>query len=253
MKTYQQFSQSAVFAATIGLLGWALPHAGAAETMQPVTRVDFVAVDNADISSRIASRLALNLSVGAGFPNMHRINDYSAWINRAWRGTVDDIDVYTTYRVGLEYFLLPDLSLGVAGEFLDAQTDGTTHVMGAARSFEMDLETYGVVGFVRKSIQPLGDRLPVTLTGTVNVGYYWSSYVETESGYRASGDDDAWGAEVAIGLWWVPARHLAVGIEAGYRWLDFDGYGVNWVSPGSPKVEADYTGPTARLMVTAHF
>lgn len=227
--------------------------AAAEYNAQPITRIDFVAVEDLDIQAPLTPRLALNLSAGAGFPKMNRLNDYSSWINRTSAGSVDDVEYYAIYRVGLEYFLRPGLSLGVAYEFLDAETDGTTYFMGAGRHFEIDLETRGVVGFIRKSIYPLGARIPVAISGTASAGYYWSSYVETEPGYRASGDDGAWGAEAALGLWWSPCRHVAVGVEAGYRWLKFDGYGVNWVSPGTPNVEADYTGPTMRAVVSARF
>jgi len=219
----------------------------------PITRIDFTAVDESRVHSRLTPRLLLNLSVGTGFPEMDRLNDYATWINRTSAGNVGDIDVYENYRTSLEYILRPGTSVGIGYEFLGAETDGTVHSMGVPRRFEMDLETHGAFAFVRQGWQVMDDPLALVVDASASVGYYWSSYVETEPGYRASGDDGDWGSEVALGLWWLATEHMAVGVEAGYRWLTFDSYGVNWVSPGAPPVEADYTGPTVRLVVSGRF
>ena len=78
--------------------------------------------------------------------------------------------------------------------------------------------------------------------GGVQVGYYRSTYEERENGYRVSGDDHSWGACLLASLMWHVSDQVSLTLSGGYRWLEFDDYGVEWVSPGTPEVEADFSG-----------
>lgn len=208
----------------------------------PVTRVDFIAVEESDAQVRLSPNLVLNIGGGIGFPGMDGLNDYTGWINDSFSGGIEDIDSYWQFNSSLEYFFRRDLSLGIGYEFLTADTDGTLYFLGTPHHFEVELEVDGLELFVTKS-WPFKSIPSIQLATSAGIGYYWSTYREAEDGYRVSGDDESWGVKLAGDVRWTIARHVSLAFEAGYRWLDFDDYGVQWVSPGHPEVETDFSGP----------
>lgn len=217
-----------------------------------VTQIPFTAVEELR-APPLQGNWRLDLGAGTGFPQMEEVNDYIQWINRNNQGHVDDIDDYQSYSARLTYGLHPDVHIGIGYEYMEADTDGTVIFMGSPRTFAMDLDAHGVFLFLEKSWLLTRHPLDLRATAEVNSGYYWSSYTETEKGYRASGDDEAIGAEAGLGLSWFFTEYMALTVEGAYRWLKFDDYGVDWVSPGKPAAEVDFTGPVIRVFLSGRF
>lgn len=222
---------------------------------QAITQIDFVAIEDTEeddeIDSRPAPRFVLKLAAGAGFPKVDRLNDYISWINLTSAGDVDDIEYHDNYLCSFEYFFRPEFGIGAGYEFFSAGADGSVFFLAEPRRFEIDLKTYGVFGLVHGTWQM--PKAPFAVDIAARAGYYRSSYDEAESGYLASGDDRAWGAEMTGGLSWRTSPRFALGVEVGYRWLKFDDYGVAWVSPGNPPASADFGGATTRLFFNIGF
>ncbi len=214
-----------------------------------VSRVPFTATESRGDQPRahILENLTLSISGGFGFPEMDGLNDYVNWINRNFAGDIDEFDEVAQVYAGIGYDLRGDVSLGLGIAYFDADTDGTLYYMSMPHHLEIKLNTIGIEASLTKS-WGLGS-LPLSLRATLAGGHYWSSYRETEDGYRASGDDHAWGARATVGLGWTITERVSFDLEAGYRWLKFDDYGVDLVSPGAPAAEADFSGP----MVQAGF
>lgn len=218
-----------------------------------VSQVPFVATESRSDQPRahITDNLTLSISGGFGFPEMDGLNDYVGWINRNFAGDIDEFDVVTQVYAGVGYDLRGGLALGLGIAYMDADTDGTTYFMSQPHHLEITLNTIGIEASLTKS-WGLG-ALPLSLRATLAGGHYWSSYRETENGYRASGDDHAWGARAMVGLGWNITERVSLDLEVGYRWLEFDDYGVDLVSPGAPAAEADLSGPMVQAGCTWRF
>ena len=243
-----------------------------------VTRVPFVAVPEAERPSipmrgplpgmveepaarfpaRLppATRVRIRALRGLGYPKMDAVNDYIDWINDGFNGTVDAIDRYDSYGVGLEYQFARNWYGGLAYHRFEADTSGTTWFMGMPNHFTMDLTVDGGELYGRKVWREVAG--PFDLEGLLGVGYYGSKYREQESGYVAAGRDQDFGFRAGLGLTGNITRNVQVMLEGGYLWLTFDDYrrggdSVRFVSPGNPQVEADFSGPWAALAVAVRF
>ncbi|MDT8390289.1 MAG: hypothetical protein RRC34_07255 [Lentisphaeria bacterium] len=218
-----------------------------------VTQIPFTAIEPPREDMPAVGPLSLELGLGVGFPKMDPLNDYIQWINRNNTGDIDDIDTCHIYTGRLGYRPRPGLRVGVGYDYLEADTEGTVIFFGAPRAVSIDLDVKGVFLFLEKD-WPLSVGPVNFLTGArATTGYYWSSYVETEKSYRASGKDEAVGIELGVSLSWLIRRHLSLTVEGAYRWLEFDDYGVAWVSPGNPDAEVDFSGPLVRVFLGGHF
>lgn len=191
--------------------------------------------------------------MGVGFPKMVELNDYIQWINRNNNGDIDDIDTCRTYTGRLGYRPRSDLCIGIGCEYVEADTTGTVIYMGDPRTVSLDLDVKGVFLFLEKD-WPLSVGPANLLAGArTATGYYRSSYVETENGYRVSGKDEAIGFDLGVSLSWLMRRHLTLTVEGTYRWLEFDDYGASRVSPGNPDAEVDFSGPLVRVFLGGRF
>ena len=216
-----------------------------------VVQVPFTATDEASAARGFPEGLSLALGGGLGFPKMDALNEYIRWANRTSSGNLDEIDETTQFYAGIGYDCGGGFGLGLGIAYLDAGTEGTTYFLGTPYHLEFRLDVVGIEASLSKSWN-LWDS-PFSLKTSVAGGHYWSSYRETESGYRASGEDQAWGARAMLGLGWEISKSFSLDLEVGYRWLKFDGYGVAWVSPGRPTAEADFSGPMAQAALTFRF
>lgn len=70
---------------------------------------------------------------------------------------------------------------------------------------------------------------------------------------RQSWNHSKWGTEATVGISWLANRHLALGVDGGYRWLKVNDYDVSAVQYGYSSGEADFTGPTLRIRLSTRF
>lgn len=211
----------------------------------PLTEVDFMAVEEApsnEVDRAMPAQYSFFLGGGIGSPEMDGLNDYTDWINQGFDGNIDSIDRYDQYSFSILRNFGRDLQFGLGYEFFEASTSGRLYYLGIPHQFSVDLDAKGPFLHLRKQwTLPVGERRLVA-AGGVQVGYYKSTYEERENGYRVSGDDHAWGTCLLASLTWHFSNHVSLSLTGGYRWLAFDDYGVEWVSPGAPDVEIDFNG-----------
>ena len=242
-----------------------------------VTRVPFVAVPEAETprtapAPKVAAveqppprltrrpapdtRVRLRAHRGLGYPDMDAVNDYIDWINKNFSGSVDTVDRYDSYGLGLEYQVARNWYGGLAYHRFAADTSGTTWFMGMPNHFSMDLRLDGGELYARKVWA--GVVGPLDLEGLLGVGYYGSSYREQENGYVAAGRDQDFELRAGVGLTGEVLRNVQVMLEGGYLWLKFDDYRrggdpVRFVSPGKPQAEVDFSGFWASLAIAVRF
>ncbi len=211
--------------------------------------------------SKPTPRFALKAAAGIGFPHMTKpmgpIPGY--WPAQA----VGIDDYYQNYSGSLSYLIRSGVSVGLGYEFLRARGQGVNVGYRALSidPFVMDFQTHGAFALVNKSWQVLRKPLAVEVYAAVQGGRYWSSHNYTFAKYldyilvgyavtvpetRRSWLDGSWGIEPIGGFSWLASRHLAVGIDGGYRWLQFQ-------PSSSPVPKTDFTGPTLRLHLTTRF
>lgn len=221
-----------------------------------VTRVPFTAVEAEARGESIGRRLTLLLAGGGGLPEMDALNGYANWINTHFDGSVDEVEAYWSCGVGLEYRFAERWYAGLVWRRLEAGADGTVWFGGQPSGLDLDLTAQGAEAQVRWVIAERPERW--SCHALAAVGGYTSSYVETENGYRASGDDEAAAFRLGVGATLDLTSHLGVRVDAGYLWLTFDSYEgdgrtVRFVSPGQARVEADFSGPAISAGLTWRF
>ncbi len=220
---------------------------------QDLTVVEFVATQERPRPER---RWSLVPSAGIGFPEMDEINDYADWIEDSFGGSVDDVDLYRQYGVALEYRLSERWHAGLAYHRMEAETDGSYPWMATTRDFSIDVDVEGAELYVRRTWpRALG---PLELQALAGAGYYGSHYTEEEDGYHVSGHDDTLGLRAGLGVGWDITDSLNLTLEGDYRLLKFESYKdsgrtVRFVSPGSPRAEADFTGFSVRASLSWRF
>lgn len=207
-----------------------------------ITRLEFVAFEE---ERPTESKFRLEVGGGLGFPDMDALNDYVDHINQAWSGSVDHVDRYDQYRVGLEYLLKKNWYGGLAYERFHAETHGSLSVLGASHRYDLELDVDGAELYLKKVWPDVVES--VDLHAVLGGGCYWSDYTEKENSFKVSGDDRAFGVRAGVGADWQITQHLDLFLQGGYRWLEFDryqhsGHTVSFFSPGRPDAQADFSG-----------
>jgi hypothetical protein len=209
-------------------------------------------------------RFVLKLSSGIGLPQSDWL--YGSWLSTNSAGTSK---VYRNYCGSLGYLIHERFSLGAGYELFGADAQGvfSNYRRYPDRPFKMNFPiNHGFFAFFNQSWQVSKKPLAVEVYFLAKGGPYQSFYRVTESGgtYSTampggvytlpelvkSGAAVSWGGEVAGGFSWLVKQNLALGIEAGYRVLKFNIYGIS--DSGYPII-ADYTGPSMRTSVSIKF
>lgn len=184
---------------------------------------------------------------GRGFSKMEALNRYIEWINDNFNGSINHLDYYQSYGVQIEHRLVEKLYGGITYNQYEANTGGPLVFMGTTHHFEIDLGVRGGEVYLKK-IWPRVLK-PVDLETLLGIGYYASEYKEKEDGYEVSGQDKKLSLRAGVGLTWRVTQFLYLFMETDYRWLKFNEYRdgdeiINFLSPGNPQVEVDFSGLT---------
>jgi hypothetical protein len=173
---------------------------------------------------------------------MDALNDYIDWINATWSGDVDKFDRAPGLGVFLQYFFHENVGVELGYEQLEADVSGRT----LAGRFKVETAFDGGLVSVVWRQAPGNGRLHVG--AKLGIGYYSADYKESEGGMLYQQDhDSAVGYKAALIGNLCLTKHLSLFVTGGYRQLKFDNFDKQFVSPGYPDVELDYSGPFATL------
>lgn len=172
------------------------------------------------------------------WPAMSDLDNYISWINNTWNGTVSRRTASYGFSGGVTYMIDNNLGVGIDYETLSCNASGTT--MGGANNLDLRTSMEGVSGIFLIKYPEVMKNLSVT--GEFGIGYYEGEYAETENGWSLRGDDSSVGCRMAARLEYCFDENLSFTLNGGYRFLEFDDFGINFVSPGNPPVELDYSG-----------
>jgi hypothetical protein len=206
-------------------------------------------------------RFTLKITAGIGFPGMSKPMGAVPAYSPAQTVGIDDYN--QNYSGSLNRLIGSGVSVGLGYEFLRARGRGVTVEYRALSTspFVIDFQTHGAFALVNKSWQVSKKPLAVEVHVAIQGGHYWSSHQYTFAehlsyilvGYSIqvpetwkSWQDSSWGIEPIGGFSWLVTRHFVVGMDGGYRWLQFE-------TPGSPAPKTDFSGPTVRLQIGAKF
>lgn len=250
MKTYRARSRrfdgfprdrcGGLSAAVLALLALvALPVTAAEST---ATRIDFIAHDETPGSTSIAP-CRIGMQVGAIRASMHEIDRHAAWISSTNLARVPAMGEVVDGAVQFDCALDDDWRIGLAWRAGRSDTKGGI----ADHRFSIGANFSG--GELVLARQLLRSRDGISLDALLALGRYRSSYREAEGDWTLRGTDHASGLRIGIEASWRASESMAFFVRAERVWLKFDDYRdagatISFVSPGAPRVTADFGGPS---------
>lgn len=169
---------------------------------------------------------------------MDKVNDYIDWINNTWGGDIPKIDHANVFSIKGVYRTSPHSGFSLGGESFRIETSGMS---APPLKFKLGSSVWGVfTGFFSEYPPDVIDKLDLGVD--IEIGYYWADYVEEENGWRQDGNDSSVGYKIAVKAKYPLTENFHIKGDIGYRGLKMDNFDVNFVSPGNPLVELDYSG-----------
>jgi len=168
--------------------------------------------------------------------SMSAANNYIAWINSTWSGTISKMDTANGFSVRAVYRVNPFIGFGIGYERFWAEASGW-HMMGF---YKMETSTDGALAVVSIRYPVVPQR--IFFNGEFALGYYFANLKESENAWKQKGTDAAPGVRVEGKLNFVLTKYFSIVAGGGYRFLKTDNFGINFFSPGNPKAEMDYSG-----------
>jgi hypothetical protein len=233
----------------------------AAFLLSILSMTDSARAQSATDGSQSHSRFTLKIAAGIDFPKMSKP---MGAVPGYWPAQAIGIDNYSqNYSGSFSYWIRSGVSVGLGYDFVRARGQGVNvgYRMLTISPFVMDFQTHGAIAQINKSWQVLNKPLAMRVHAAVRGGHYWSSHHYTFAEYLnyilvgyavtvpetyRTWHDGSWGIEPIVGFSWLATRHFAIGLDSGYRWLQFE-------TPGSPAPETDFTGPTVRSHLSVSF
>jgi hypothetical protein len=219
-------------------------------------------------------RFEIDVEAGIGFPRLTR-GPLSLSVPLSLNPpaeTYRTIKKYQNYSLDFEYLIYAGISVGVGYEFMTTEANGVLYSYKRYydRPFEVNVRNHGVFLLIDKRWKLIKKPLGIDLHARVKTGEYFSYFKFTSpqwnytAGFpsydlgpapeiRQSWDHRKWGTEGTVGLSWVANRHLAVGVNGGYRWLKINDYDVSLISYGYGSGLADFSGPIVRFRLSTRF
>jgi len=195
------------------------------------------------------SRFSLTGGVGYASTSPSELNDYYDYLNTTWNGDIAHIKKGFSYALGINYYLLKNVGLGVEFENITISTEGILQTYNSVYTNENKVN--GIIISVN-----LRSRAPdkgVSLTGSVGAGQYFSHYYESEDDYVTEGTDNVIGLKASGGVQFSISSFLGIRAEVGYRSLNADSHDATFFLPGDPPAVVDYSGITGEIKAVISF
>lgn len=168
--------------------------------------------------------------------SMKAANCYISWINAAQNAGISEIDAADGFSVRAVYRVNSLIGMGIGYERFWAETSGRTD----GGHFKMETYADGALAILSVHYPPAAGR--VSLYGEMALGYYIGNYKESENSWSQEGTDAAPGIRLEGKAGFAVTSSVSIVAGGGYRALKMDGFGVNFLLPGHPQVEMDYSG-----------
>jgi opacity protein-like surface antigen len=168
--------------------------------------------------------------------SMEAANCYISWINKAWHGNISKMDTADGFSVRAVYRIKPLIGVGIGYERFWAEASGRS----TEGSFKMETHADGVLAILSVRYPLAAGR--ISFNGEFALGYYRGNYKESEKSWDQKGDDNAAGIRFEGKLSYAVNQNISIAMGGGYRLLIMDNFGINFLLPGHPKVEMNYSG-----------
>lgn len=168
--------------------------------------------------------------------SMEAANCYISWINKAWQGNISKMDTADGFSVRAVYRINPMIGVGIGYERFWAEASGRS----TEGSFKMETHADGVLAILSARLPLIAEG--ISFNGELALGYYIGNYKESENSWEQKGDDYTPGIRLEGKLNYAVTKNINLAVGGGYRLLIMDNFGIDFLLPGHPKVEMDYSG-----------
>ena len=195
------------------------------------------------------SRFSLTGGVGYAGTSPSELNDYYDYLNTTWNGDIAHINNGFSYALGINYYFLRNVGLGVGFENITISTEGILQTYDSRYTNENKVNGIIISLNLRSGAPDKG----FSLVGSVGAGQYFSDYYESEDDYVTEGTDNVTGLKASGGIQYSISSFIGIRAEVGYRSLNADSHDATFFLPGDPPASVDYSGVTGEIKAVISF
>jgi hypothetical protein len=197
------------------------------------------------------SRFAVSAGADISSFKLNELNDYFYYLNSTWDGNISHISSGTGYFVSAEWSI--NSSFAIGSEFIHHSNEAKGFLTTTANSYSNEHSLNGVDLHLTYGLPLIDNNLDLILKS--GVGYYWSTYRETEGTFKIEGKSNTIGFNVSGGLEYSITEPISIFGLIGYRSIifgDFDN-NVEFFQPSNKKVTIDLSGVYVQFGISFRF
>jgi hypothetical protein len=195
------------------------------------------------------TRFSLTGGVGYASTSPSELNNYYDYMNTSWNGNITHITNGFSYALGINYYFLRNVGLGVGFENITISTEGILQTYDSHYTNENKVN--GIIVSVNLRSRPPNKGF--SLVGSFGAGQYFSHYNESEDDYVTEGRDNVTGLKASGGIQYSISPSIGIRAEVGYRSLNADSHDATFFLPGDPPASVNYSGITGEIKAVISF
>jgi ElaB/YqjD/DUF883 family membrane-anchored ribosome-binding protein len=202
-----------------------------------------------DTPEKDFARFSLTGGIGYAGTSPSELNEYYDYLNTTWNGNVAHINNGFSYALGINYFFLRNVGVGVEFENITISTEGILQTYDSHYSNENKANGIIISVNLRSNTPDKG----FSLVGSFGAGQYFSNYYESEDDYVTEGTDNVVGLKASGGIQYSISPYIGIRAEVGYRSLNADSHNATFFMPSDPTATVDYSGITGMIKAVISF